>query len=436
MAGTELTPIDPIDLRTFPPVAPLTSIPEAFRQTFLSKYTECPRAAYLYLKYNGGALSHPLAGGTLAHRAIERFMRHLLENDESMGDPETAKDILNEVAVESTDLTVSPGRFDSIRAMMFHIAEGTRINPEKVIGIETPVTLEVAGRKVTGTVDFAEADFTTSRGLVLDWKSAFLNPPRPIDDEEPDELALPTQEEWVASFQAVLYALACATGEVNGTPSPYREIDEWVLRQVHPRQFWKGEGVPAYREATITKDALLDWQFYLDSVVAQVEQSLQDWKWPAIQGSHCDFCPASAECPIPAALREWRGEIRTPDDARRAAEMWEAHSRRRGELWGAIKGYAKATGKPVRYGKDLELRWRTIETEKIKDKVEVAGSKKKIKGRVALRDAIQKAVEWGVNFEWGHFWTPSISTRLMRRKLTDEELLAEEEAAAEREQDA
>src|SRR5262245_11200778 len=416
--------IDPLDLRTFPAVEPLSTVPETFRQTLLAKSTECMRGAYLYERYSGGPLTPPLAGGTLLHRALERFIRTLFENEERMGTPELAKDILNEVVVESTDLTVPPGRFDSIRVSMYHMAEGFRINPANTICIETPVSLDVNGRKVTGTVDYAEVDAQERKGWIVDYKSAFLNPPKPLDGEETDEVPIGSQEEWEGSFQVILYALACAMGSINDAPSGLSEIEEWVLWQVHPRQWWANEEVPAYREAVITKEALLDWRFYLEAQVQKLEHAFATWEFPAVMGSHCDFCAASAECPIPASLRKYRGEIRTPEDASRAATIRERHVMIAKELWDAIKGYAKATGQPVRYGKDLELAWRTIETEKLRDTVKVPGGR--VKGRTALKDNIQRTREWGHPLEWSEYFQPSISTRLMRRRLTDKELKEEE----------
>lgn len=423
-----LSEVDPLDLRTFPAVEPLTEIPESYRQTFLSKATECPRSAYLYLKYSGGALTHPLAGGTLLHRAAERFINHLLEQDppERMGPPETAKDILNEVLVESTDLTVSPDRFDALRSMMYHLAEGLRIDPEKFLCLETPVSIDINGRKVTGTIDFAEGDDNSI--TVLDWKSAFYNAERLDEDEEE---YVPSKEEWPGTFQLVLYALAMAEGSIDGSPFGLSHIPEWRLLQVHPRQFWKERGEMAYREAIVTRDALLDWRFYLEDVVKKVERAFEDWQWPAIIGSHCDFCPASAECPIPAPLRKYQGEIRTPEDAVRAAIIRERHLMIAGELWGAVKGYAKVTGKPIRYGKDLELRWKTSEGEWLKDKVPYPGSPKKVKGREALKAAIRQTEDIGIPLDWSNYFKPTVSTRLSRRKLTAAELAAEKQAAEE-----
>lgn len=426
---TELAPFDPIDFRTFPPVQPLSSIPETWRQTFLSKATECPRSAYLYAKYNGGVLTPPLAGGTLLHRAIERCILHMIENGEVEIAPETAKDILNEILVESTDLTVAPERFDQLRAMMFHFAEGFRVDPNAVMCVETPVEVEINGRRVTGTIDYAESHPREREIVLYDWKSAFHHVFRdPSQEGEAEPMG--ASDDWMATFQLILYAHAMLTGTIGGLADDLSLYDTFRLRQVHPRNFWERRGTMAYREAVITREALLDWRLYLETVVAAVERAFESWQFPAIVGKHCDFCPASAECPIPAALRDYRGEIRTAEDARRAAVLWEAASRRRTELWNGIKGYAESTGQPVRYGKDLILYWRTIESEPIRDKVAVPGSPKKVKGLVALKSAVMKAVDFGVPFTWEDFYKPSISTRLMRRKLTDNELLAEREREA------
>lgn len=415
--------IDPIDLRTFPPVPPLSVVPDHWRQTFVSKHTECPRSAYLYLKYNGGALTHPLAGGTLLHRALERFVRHLIENGEHMGNPETAKDILNEVLVESTDLNVSPDRFDSLRAMMFHMAEGFRVG-DKPVFIETPVSVEIGGRRITGTIDFGELLGDGGELLIVDYKSAFYNAAR--RDVDPDEEEyVPTKEEWPGTFQLVLYAYAAATGEIDGSPFNFNNVPVWRLRQIHPRQFWHNEGVPAYREAVIDRDTLLDWRLYLEAEIDKLKRAFQGWQFPAIIGHHCDYCPASAECPIPAPLRKYRGEIRTPEDAARAAITRDRHLRIAGELWDALKGFAKADGRRIRYGLDLELYWRKTEGEKLKEKVAVPGSTKKIKGREALRDAIRRLDELGIPLDWKEFFTPTVSTRLAKRTLTPQELAEE-----------
>lgn len=425
--------IDPIDLRSFPPVPPLSRIPETWRQTFISKHTECPRSSYLYLKYDGGALTHPLAGGTLLHRAIQRYIQLLWDNDERIGNPEFAKDILNEVLVESTDLNVSPDRFDSLRSMMFHVAEGLAIDPEKILCLETPVSVEINGHTLTGTIDFAETDDLQfpNTATFIDWKSAFYNAAQGF--EEDDEEYVPTKEEWPGTFQLVLYAYCATVGAIDGFAGglPHQNFR---LKQIHPRQFWENEGTMAYREAVISRETLLDWRFYLEAEVAKLERAFEDWKFPAIIGSHCDYCPASAECPIPAPLREWRGEIRSAEDAERAAILWERAGAFRSAIWAAIKGYSKRTGRPIRYGRDLELRWRKTESEKLRDKVDYPGSRKKVKGREALKAAIVRAETTGIPVEWESFFTTSVSTRLQRRTLTPEQLVAERAASKEDDQ--
>lgn len=415
--------IDPIDLRTFPPVEPLSRLPENWRQTLLSKYVECPRSAYLYLKYNGGALTHPLAGGTLLHRALEQYIKTLLANNEPYGNPELAKEILNEQLAASTDLTVSPARFDSMRAMMFHAAEGFVIRPERVVCIETAVSMEIAGHRVTGQIDFAEA---SEFGVIIkDFKSAFYSAAKPREEfDEDDEEYVPTKEDWPGTFQLVLYAAALATGSIEGAPEGFNfgEYPEFTLQQIHPRQYWKNEEVMAYRQATITREALLDWRDYLTSMVKQMEAAFGSWEFPAVIGSHCDFCPASAECPIPAPLRDFRGEIRTAADAERAAIRKERHDAASKSLWKALKGYFKDHQEPLRFGRDLELYWKKVEQERMVKKIDVLGAK--YEGKIALRMLMERSNEGApVHFpEWKELYVPSVSTRLTRRKLTPAEL--------------
>lgn len=419
--------IDPLDLRTFPPVEPLSSIPKTWRQTLVSKFVECPRSSYLYLKYNGGALTHPLAGGTLLHRTIEQLILKAIEEGETTVPPEIAKDTLNEVLAESTDLTVSPERFDSLRAMIFHLAEGFALNPGKVVCLETAVAVDVGGHTLTGTVDFAEAD--DFEMTIIDWKSAFYNVAR-ADGDEDDEEWVPSKDEWPGTFQLVLYAFALATGRIQGAPEGFNFNETWEfrLKQVHPRQFWENQGTMAYREAVINKETLLDWQLYLHSLVEQMAAAFESWQFPAVVGHHCDFCPASAECPIPASLRKFRGEIRTEDDARRAAIIRERLLGDAADLWEGIKGWAKISQRPLQFGRDLELRWRKREGERLKDKVEwPLGSGTKIKGREALRDAIVQQELFGKSVDWEYFFKPTVETRFTKRTLTPKELADREQ---------
>lgn len=419
--------LDPIDLRSFDPVEPLSEVPDTWRQTFTNKYAACPRDAYLYLRFNGGALTHPLAGGTILHRAIERYIRHLLENDERTGDPETAKDILNEVLAESTDLSVSPERFDSMRSMAYHLAEGLVIpNSEdkaRVVCLETPVRVEIGGKIITSTIDFAEADGHEVR--IRDWKSSYLNAMRPDDNEDSDEY-VPTKAEWGGTAQLILYGYALATGQIEGAPDGFNfaNAQTFRLREDHPRIFWAGEGVMAYREAVISRETLLDWKLYLESLVEKMKRSFDEWQFPAIPGSHCAFCVASGECPIPAVARQYRGELRTDADAQRAALLWRQTGMRRDEYWDRIKDYMKTRGGRLRFGRDEELFFKPVESERFRRKVELHG--RKIPGREALHEAIRLRNE-GVpgELDLDLYYEKTTSSRLSTRKLTDAEVADE-----------
>lgn len=419
--------IDVLDFRTFPPVEPLSEVPDHYRQTLLAKSVRCPRDAYLYVKYGGGALTHPLAGGTVLHRAIERYIRVLLKANERYGNGEIAKDILNEVLAEATDLTVSPERFDSMRAMMFHVADGLVIpNSEdeaEVVCLETPVEVELNGRRITGTIDYAEADDYEVR--VRDWKSAFYNVTRPQDDPEDDEY-VPTKDEWDGTFQLILYAYALATGSITGAPAGFNfgSTPTFRLRQDHPRQFWKREGVIAYREAVIDLDTLLDWRLYLEAAVAKLDAAFEQWQFPAIWGKHCDYCTSSAECPIPAPLRKYRGELRTDEDAARAMVQRERHKQIGDELWGAVKGFMKGRGGRLRYGLDREIYFKKSESEKLRRQIVIEG--RKMDAREELKAQIDRRnAGYPGEIIWEEYYEKSVSTRLTARTLTDAELTDE-----------
>lgn len=420
--------IVPVELRDFPPVPPLTEVPETYRQTFLAKQSECPRSAYLYLKYRGGPRSHPLARGTLFHRFAERVIRTLIEEDEAYMPPDLAKSVLSETIRESTDLVVPPAEQDSLRAMAQHFADGFMIEDrEAVLCVETPVELDVNGRLVTGTIDFAEL---TAPGVVRikDWKTAFLHYEYEIADPAG---VLPTTKEWQGSFQTVLYSMALALGRIKGLPR-LEGIHTFEVQLVHPRYFWEAEQTMAYRTATVTREQLTDLWAYLENLVAQTDEALHEtWNFPAVHGSHCDYCPASSECPIPAALRNYRGEVRTEEDAVRAATMRDKAQARYKELDAALKGYTKLPGNtPLRYGKDYVLVYDTVEKKALaaKKKVEGAGV---LTGREALLLDVEAATEYGQEFDPNDHFKPQISTTLKRKTLSEHEILAEREAQEE-----
>jgi hypothetical protein len=290
-----------------------------------------------------------------------------------------------------------------------------------VVCLETPVTVELNGRKITGTIDFAEADGAEVR--IRDWKSAFhtAGSARPEDPDDPEYV--PTKEEWPGTFQLILYAYALATGSIEGAPDGFNfnSTPTFRLRQEHPRQFWRREGVMAYREAVISRETLLDWRLYLEASVAKLEEAFATWQFPAIWGTHCAFCPASAECPIPAPLRRFTGELRTDEDVARAMIRKERHDAIAKQLWEAVKDRMKVRGGRVRYGRDKELYFKTSEREALRRNVEVDG--RKVPGREAFQAALDRKNE-GVPGEiaWDTYYEKSTSSRLSTRKLTDGEV--------------
>ena len=70
-----------VDPRRQPPVKVQPPRPhrERFSQTLLALGDKCMHAAYLSLRYGGGALSHEMARGSLYHEFQERAMWTLIE---------------------------------------------------------------------------------------------------------------------------------------------------------------------------------------------------------------------------------------------------------------------------------------------------------------------------------------------------------------------
>jgi hypothetical protein len=400
-----------MDLRDFDPVEPLAELPATLRQTALAKMSTCPRSFYLYHRYKGGPLSHPLIRGSIMHSAFERVIRHLMDVGEPYAPPEIGKDILAEVVRES-ELTVPPGEHDSMRAMMFNFCNGLVIDPEKVLCVETPVRLEVGGWTLTGIIDFAQIDGNTIK--LYDWKTAFMS-----DD-------LPDNAEWQGSFQTVLYSMALAFGTMEGAPFPLQGVENFEVRLVHPRIFWEQEQTMGYRMALLTRDVLQDRMVELEALVAQVDRAFQTWDFPAVPGDHCSFCPASAECPIPGRLRDWQGEIRTVDDAQRAAILIDKDKARASKLQRALKGWAALPGNAPFVAGGYEYGWESVEKTSLRSKVTLPEGGT-ISGKQALALAAERAAEYGVPFNLEEHYRPQISMTLKKRKLSEHELGEREE---------
>jgi hypothetical protein len=174
-----------------PPVEENIERTQHASQTFLDRFSLCPRSAYLYRKHEGGPRSHAMDRGVLIHAVFEKQLRLMVEQGEHYVPPELAKDLAAELLAERTDLVVPPGEADAVRLMAFHLAEGIAIDPSTVVAIEDTFELPLGDFILRGRIDAAflpEKD----RLVVWDLKSS---------------LAVPNQEDFEHSFQHPFYAV-------------------------------------------------------------------------------------------------------------------------------------------------------------------------------------------------------------------------------------
>jgi len=388
--------------------------PERLSQSSLRWMDVCEFAGHLYTKHGGGVDSHAMDRGSAIHRFRELWLKELVKQDQNTGDPEMAKPFLHEILNASTDLVIPASEQDGLRVMAHHIAEGTWIDPSEVIAIEEKFDVEIAGEVVTGKVDFAS--LTGGLALVDDLKSSFH---------------IPDQATFEGKFQLPFYAVAFTRGTIRGEPIGIGDLATRIeLRESYPRFFWDAEGTIAYRATEMEYASVLDHEVYLERLIERTRRAFAEHRFRAIPGSHCGECPAASECPIPARLRNWRGEL-TPrssvEDAREVATRWwfKKEGKARAEDaggpsisadWTALKDWTGENGS-LRFGHDLLLEWVPIEVEELK--------RDKAHGKQNFRAAIEGAVEYGQPFDWDEWHNRRISTRLKLRSLTPRELLEE-----------
>jgi hypothetical protein len=350
------------DLRTQPPIAKaeLAKVerPESLRQTVISKFDACPRSFYLYCKYDGGAPAARLDRGIVFHEFVERAVRMMIDTDETSMPPEVAKDLIGSIVTERKDLVVPEYEQNALRAMAWHWANATIIDPEEVVGLEQKIELALPGGKVHGTPDFATI---TQFGYAQ------------IDDYK-TSLAIPSMDELengAKSFQGRLYCLLFAFGIPEGESLPLgKGLEEFRFRTVYPR-FVTDDGELVSREVIYSRDQLVDFRRTIESHLEKIEHGFATGEFPASPGSHCAECPARAECPIPETVHEiaW---IDTLEEAEQALELHLTRDAVQRRLMKSVSAFHESYAQPIfvgdySYDRRLETRrsvdWEAAEAE-------------------------------------------------------------------------
>jgi hypothetical protein len=196
-----------VTARNQPPL-PLELRPERparLSQTWLQHYQRCKHSAYLYLKYRGAVSGPQMERGSLFHEVVSRLTNDAIENGWTSIPHEVAKAALFEVFAEG-DFTVPATEWDTVRRCVFNWAENTKIDPDKILGVEQLVVLDIAGWRISGKIDLAWSDGVTV--AIRDYKTS----PHPL-----------TKEEFEQSFQQKVYSLLAAYGQpVTVSPAAVR----------------------------------------------------------------------------------------------------------------------------------------------------------------------------------------------------------------------
>lgn len=476
-----MSDLERINLKALPPVPPLADWPDRYSQTLLKKADACLRSAWLYVKYHGGAPGHQLDRGSLSHAVFQRMTEDLLEADEESyvspaftqdrhgvlveEDPEMAArqiasmtaEVVDEVARERTDLVVPFAEMEAVRVMAYHFALGWSINPATVAGVERKFILDVAGHEISGIVDFCTID--GQLGGVDDFKTSW------------NRLE---QGDYEDGFQGRLYALLLAFGQpvekvhcgdcsgkgytVSAGPGdatdrlpcracggvwqtaaePGRMGRGYVevrlppigghlqairTRELYPRFLERmpdGSVRLQQRENTLTRTNLSDFRRDLERMVAQLDEAQETGRFPAVAGGHCNECPASSECPLPAHLRDWQGAIDSPEQAAEAASWADTMGARVTKVNAEIKRWAGEHEGRVRYGADLVREFKASVTTSVRK----SGGKSDWDG---LRTAVKRAAELGEEFDEEYWIKQSSTNNFKKRTLSAEELAAETE---------
>lgn len=428
-----MSDLEPIQLRKLPPVAPVR-VPPRMSQTLLRHEENCPRSAYLYLKYKGGRPGLALDRGTLAHMALERLMIQLVATGEESYATAEDRDVasmtaavVSEIVAEHPELVARPAEWDDAREIAYHWALGYDVSPSSILGVEQTYVLDVPTPdgtvwEVRGKIDVSYVIGDDGAG-VDDYKTTF-NPE--------------TETEYREGFQGRLYAillcfgqpvvqLECTPCAVEGGPAAdctvcggrgYTEErlerqGEWIqhvrTREVYPR-FLRDDSTLPTAENTLTRQELQDARADLELLVARLAGRFESWLFPARHGAHCSQCPAKLECPIPVHLRDHAGSINTEEEAREAA-LKLAHDEdhiaaRRAEL----RNWAKANG-PIVLSEDEEWAIVVGETRSVKRR----GKNTDWEG---FFEAVTRAVEFGEPFDPDEWVKRRSSSNFKRRRVS------------------
>jgi hypothetical protein len=383
-----------------------------------------------------------LVRGAAFHRVAERATEAMIEQGEPTIPPSLVKVLVAEALEE---FRVPWSEHDFLRELAYRWAGEWAIDPSAVIACETLLALDIAGWQVRGKVDFAEAREGGAVIYVGDYKSSRAAPA--FEDVARKRTS---DGRWAAkSFQLVLYALLMAYGRpvrtvlhecdscegngfFGGDPGETRPCtscaghgqlrDEIIepfplapraqrfdLELIFPA-LEDRDGFMVRRPLSLSPLELVEYRDSLIGLLRSLERDEREGTWPAIVSNQaCAECPCRPQCPIPLELRDHRGEINTQGQAEVAAAMLERQDSELKALRTELREWTKAHGGELRYGRDRVMRFKLVESERIRDKT-------------AMWLAVDRATDYGERFSRGEYVQTVQSSNFVTETLSEDEL--------------
>jgi hypothetical protein len=372
-----------------PDLEPLLLDQRVAGQTGLSKFDTCPRDYYLYRKHPGKQ-SHPMARGICWHGGIDRLTAYMIENGEPKVSGEVARDFVEGYISDHPEYVLTTAEYDAACLMAWNWGEATVLDLENILGHEIGVTLELGGWLLRCRIDLVYG--YPDHIAVHDYKTS---------------LAMPREEEVQRNFQGKFYSLAVLEGKPDGSPVPLGAgLNDVDFSLVFPRYRDKEYGNLKSRGAAFDRKDLVDFKSNLLTKLRQLERFYETQEWPAVDGNHCGTCTAQALCPIAPELRDMP-EITTVAQAEDLASTWYAMDRQKARLQKGLREWVSENG-PVYFG-DLALDITPTESQSVESWPQ-------------LEHGIQRAVQFGEEFDLTKYRKTKHGTKFAKRKQTEDEL--------------
>jgi hypothetical protein len=384
---------------TFEPVFLDEPLGERVSMSMLKHYNSCPRSGYLYAKHRrAGVQTVEMVRGSAVHTIKERSTRAWLDSGEPTKlSRETRTEVVKGIVAEVfLEFPVPIEEHDYIRESAYRWADQWQLfDNERVVGLETLFVLEVAGWVVRCKVDFASVRTDDTKHVhIEDYKSGRGAPPF-------DEISRKRTNGTIAAknLQLILYMLAVVFGRPvetriadgpvelqHGERAIKRLVDDPLTVERVGEQVARGcqeasadfvfpgvedkDGLMLRRPVTLTRLEMLEYLESLETIVKRLAESERTGDWPAIVSDPgCSECPCSAECPIPAELRDHAGTINTPEEAREALQVRYVRQMQDRALGRELRNFVKRQpGSQLAYAGNRVAEFAVRESETVKDK--------------------------------------------------------------------